>query len=192
MRPLRHRDPGPVLALLEDDRVALELVTGVHGPTCARGSTPGGTAPARRGDGAMAAAAGKTGTCSAARRRRARGRARLAGTARSPAAATPFSLPVRRGPGVDDLNCRVNSGRDEPGPGAPASTVAAGPRRPVVLTRRPRVRGAARRGLGQPPAARTGVDHESVNVAGPDRSDGFTSPMSPGPASSAATAPFSP
>ena len=31
MRPLRHRDPGPVLALLEDDRVALELVRdGVH------------------------------------------------------------------------------------------------------------------------------------------------------------------
>lgn len=31
MRPLRHRDPGPVLALLEDDRVALELIRdGVH------------------------------------------------------------------------------------------------------------------------------------------------------------------
>ncbi|MGD9955304.1 MAG: N-acetylglucosamine-6-phosphate deacetylase [Candidatus Nanopelagicales bacterium] len=31
MRPLRHRDPGPILALLEDDRVALELVRdGVH------------------------------------------------------------------------------------------------------------------------------------------------------------------
>ena len=31
MRPLRHRDPGPALALLEDDRVALELVRdGVH------------------------------------------------------------------------------------------------------------------------------------------------------------------
>jgi len=31
MRPLRHRDPGPILALLEDDRVALELIRdGVH------------------------------------------------------------------------------------------------------------------------------------------------------------------
>lgn len=31
MRPMKHRDPGPVLALLEDDRVALELVRdGVH------------------------------------------------------------------------------------------------------------------------------------------------------------------
>jgi N-acetylglucosamine-6-phosphate deacetylase len=31
MRPLRHRDPGPVVALLDDDRVTLELVRdGVH------------------------------------------------------------------------------------------------------------------------------------------------------------------
>ncbi len=31
MRPLRHRDPGPVLALLEDDAVTLELIRdGVH------------------------------------------------------------------------------------------------------------------------------------------------------------------
>lgn len=31
MRPLGHRDPGPVLALLEDDRVTLELIRdGVH------------------------------------------------------------------------------------------------------------------------------------------------------------------
>jgi N-acetylglucosamine-6-phosphate deacetylase len=31
MRPLRHRDPGPVVALLEDERVVLELIRdGVH------------------------------------------------------------------------------------------------------------------------------------------------------------------
>ena len=184
MRPLRHRDPGPVLALLEDDRVALELVRdGVHLDTdlCAWLDS---TVPPHRlvaVTDAMAAAAGDDGryVLGSLDVDVLDGVARVAGTDTIAGSTATADLLFRSvaGPAYDDASL-LRAGRQTATNPARAlglddvGALTAGLRADAVVLDPVALDGArraARRGLGR--AARgplTGVDHESVNVvAGP-------------------------